>query len=130
MSITNVKSGIAVRLFFVLLLACLIAVPAVPAAGPGNASLMTLSETDLNITYNGSVGDLVDNGYRAEPTPITIFRAELNQSTLPGPRDMGYGPSVIGLSIDPRVLAVIFAVILIGLVLWFVCFREKGGKNE
>ncbi|MFA6331526.1 MAG: hypothetical protein WCX22_01115 [Methanoregula sp.] len=129
MSITSVKACSA-RLFFILLLACSIMVPVISATGPGNASMMTLSQTDLNVTYNGSVNDLITDEYKAEPTPVTIFRAELNQSTLPGPRDMGFGPSVIDIAIDPRVLAMIFGVVLIGLVIWFVCFREKVRKPE
>lgn len=129
MSITSVKARSA-RLFFVLLLACSIMVPVISATGPGNASMMSLSQPDLNVTYNGSVNDLITDEYKAEPTPVTIFRAELNQSTLPGPRDMGFGPSVIDIAIDPRVLAMIFGVVLIGLVIWFVCFREKGRKLE
>jgi len=38
-----------------------------------------------------------------------IFRAELNQSVLPGPRYMAFGPSVIGISVNLRLLAVVFA---------------------
>lgn len=68
--------------------------------------------------------------FSVTPTPLDLFHAELDAETLPGPRYMAFGPSVIGISIDPRILAVGFAVALIALVIWFVSFRKRINENE
>jgi hypothetical protein len=67
---------------------------------------------------------------RAGPTPVTIYVAELNQSELPGPRYMAFGPSSIGFSIDPRLLAILFAAVFVSLTVWFVVLRKKGHGNN
>ncbi len=41
---------------------------------------------------------------------MTIYRFELDQISLPGPRYMAYGPSVITLEVDPRLFAVLIAI--------------------
>jgi hypothetical protein len=81
--------------------------------------------TNLSLT---NVEDIPE--FTVTPTPLDLFHAELEAETLPGPRYMGFGPSVIGISIDPRLLAVCFAIALIALVIWFVSFRNRVNENE
>jgi hypothetical protein len=92
------------------------------------------SVPDLNITQNTPDMENLPAGIQTGPTPITLFRAELNQSELPGPRYMAFGPSVIGVSIDPRQLAIVFAAVFAGLTVWLVVLRKKprgdDGKEE
>jgi len=124
------------RIFVLILLVCTDGVAAIAAAEPGNASTMRAPGPDFNITNHSVTGLEMTGTSAVTPTPITVFRAELTADTLPGPRYMGFGPSVIGLSIDPRLLAVCFAVILVGLVIRFVSLRKRNGdepdngKNE
>jgi len=75
-----------------------------------------------------SVEDIPE--FTVTPTPVDLFHARLDAETLPGPRYMGFGPSVIGISIDPRLLAAGFAVALITLVIWFVSFRNRDDEKE
>lgn len=111
-------AGIIVLLSLTL---CLFMPPV--TAGENVATLITPAP-DLNIT-NYSIGtDGRSGDFIPGPTPITILRVELNQSTLPGPRDMGYGPSVIDLTVSPQILAVIFIIILIGLAVWMIWRRR------
>ena len=81
----------------------------------------SLNSTNHSITTDRQTGDFV-----AGPTPVTILRVELNQSTLPGPRDMGFGPSIIDLSIPPLLLAMIFMLILMGIVIRVIWTHKKG----
>ena len=86
---------------------------------------------DLNISNSSLDPKNLPADIRVSPTPITIFRAELNQSELPGPRYMAFGPGVIGFTIDPRLLAIGFASVFVGLTVWFVILRKKSrGDNE
>lgn len=112
--------------FLLLLLSTSLLV--LPAAARENVSMLITPVPGLNITNysmgtDGKTGDFVPG-----PTPITILHVELNQSTLPGPRDMGYGPSIIDLTIAPQFLAVIFIIVLIGLLAW-VLWRRKSEKK-
>jgi hypothetical protein len=63
------------------------------------------------------------------PTPVTVCLAELNQSELPGPRYMAFGPGVIGFSIDPRLLAIIFAAVFASVTVWSVVLQNKNHGN-
>jgi len=114
------------RCFLSLMLICCIAVPAVVSAGPDTGSIRLAPDLDLNISNTSFTNPDRAGDYAVGPTPVDIFRTELNQSTLPGPRYMGFGPSTIGISIDPRLLAICFAIVLIGLVIWFVSFHDQG----
>ncbi|MCK9632482.1 MAG: hypothetical protein M0R30_12695 [Methanoregula sp.] len=116
--------------FLLLLLVCSVAVTIVAAAGPGNMSIAIAPEPDLNVTnYSFSDTELTED-IVITPTPVTIIRAELTAETLPGPRYMAFGPSTIDLSIDPRLLAVCFAIVIAGIVVWFVIRRKRGGNNR
>lgn len=117
------------RIFVLILLVCSAGVVAIAAAEPGNVSMMRAPGPDLNVTNHSFTGAEMTRDFAVTPTPITVFKAELTAETLPGPRYMGFGPSVIGLSIDPRLLAVCFAVVLAGLVIWFVTLRKRNGDE-
>ncbi len=54
------------------------------------------------------------------PAPITIYRFELDQMSLPGPGYMAYGPSVISFEVDPRHLAVLIAICAIFAGVWYL----------
>ncbi len=109
------------------MLVCSIAT--VYASVPDNATMRQMPGTNFNITRPFTGADMV-LGYAVTPTPVTIFRAELNETTLPGPRYMAFGPSVIGIAIDPWLLAVLFAAVFAGFVAWYVGFRKRGGGEN
>lgn len=124
----SLSARTAGAVFLLALAACAVFAPAA-AAAPGNASMAVTPGPELNVTWDPAHPPEFPAQYAPSPTPVTIFRAELNNSTLPGPRYMGFGPSIIGISADPRLLAVCFAVVLVALVAWFIGYRRRG-KNS
>jgi hypothetical protein len=67
--------------------------------------------------------------YQNTPSPVTVFKVEVTASSLPGPRDMAYGPSVIGLSIDPVTLVVIILIFIIVIVGYLYFQRNQDRKS-
>lgn len=129
MATTSGKAYPSGMFFFLFLMLGSVSIAAVTAADPGNVPVLIAPGPDLNVTNHSFTNTEMGRAYAVTPTPITIFKAEVTAETLPGPRYMAFGPSVIGFSIDPRVLAVCFAVVLIGLVIWFVGFRKHDGDE-
>jgi len=64
----------------------------------------------------------------ATPAPITVYRFELDQTSLPGPRYMAYGPSAIALAIDTWIIAILVAIGAIITGLWYL--YPRNGKDE
>ena len=112
-----------------LLFTCSVSIPAAAGDGSGSPVLLATQGIDANLSNQSLAhGKTVPDYPEKSPTPIDIFHAELDQATLPGPRYMAFGPSIIGISVDPRVLAVCFAVAFIVLVVWFVSFRKRNDE--
>ena len=115
----------------ILLIASIVAagifVPAVHAGDPGGdlwiRNLVTVP--DLNVTNGSFLNSSVPVKFQHTPEPITIFRFELNQTSLPGPRYMAYGPSVIGLSLDPVLLEGLIAGVVIVVACWYVFLNKR-----
>ncbi|MDD5143037.1 hypothetical protein [Methanoregula sp.] len=105
-------------------------IPGYAGPEPGNPPVLVRQGIDTNFTNQSFDGGAEVARFTVTPTPIDLFRAELDVETLPGPRYMAFGPSVIGISVDPRFLAVCFAVVLIALVIWFVSFRNRDDERE
>jgi hypothetical protein len=118
------------RVALFLMLACSIAIATVNPAVPDNATMIQTPGTNFNVTWHPFAGAEMVRDYAVSPTPVTIFRAELNETTLPGPRYMAFGPSIIGLAIDPRLLTVLFAAVFAGFIAWSVSFRKRGGGED
>lgn len=127
--IANPWRGIRTWCAISLVLASLM-VPAALAADQGNGNRITTLTPipDLNRTGVSLVNLTVPPEYQNTPSPITVFKVEVTASSLPGPRDMAYGPSVIGLSVDPRSLAVFIIIIAIAVVGWYIYSRKKRDK--
>jgi hypothetical protein len=62
-------------------------------------------------------------------TPITIYRFELDQITLPGPGYMAYDPSVISLVVNPRLLAVLTTICTIIAGAFYLFLRNEGTEK-
>ncbi len=105
--------------------------PAVPAAavqGP------MMDENSLLLNYslhNGTVPNAsMQERYGANPTPVTIYHFELEETFLPGPRDMAYGPRMIALAMDPRLIAVLIAGCAIIAGVWYLLPRKKEDTEQ
>ncbi|WP_321506562.1 hypothetical protein [uncultured Methanoregula sp.] len=121
----GVKNQILVSIFLFSLL--IQAAPAAVQDSPGRITMLQ-NVPDLNRSGTSPANMTVPQEYQITPTPITIFKAEVTVGSLPGPRDMAYGPSVIGISVDPRSLAVVIVVIVIVVIggYWFFGKRNRG----
>jgi len=62
--------------------------------------------------------------------PITIYRAELNDTTLPGPRYMAFGPSVISVSINPLLLGILILIIALSGAVIYIIRRKKETEEK
>lgn len=91
-----------------------------------NGSLYQL----LNYTLDN--GQLQNASFQQEqgttPAPVAVYRFELDQTSLPGPRYMAYGPSIIALAIDPRIIAIVIAIGAIVTGVWYL--YPRNGKDE
>jgi hypothetical protein len=80
--------------------------------------------------HHGTVPDTSVGGeYEAAPAPLLIYHFDQDQTVLPGPRYMAYGPSVIALAIDPRLLALLIAICAVITGAWYLLPRN-GEENE
>jgi hypothetical protein len=83
---------------------------------------------DLNRTGTSLANMSVPPGYQSTHAPLAVLKVEVTASSLPGPRDMAYGPSVIGLSLDPISIAAVIAVFVI-IAGGYLYFRKQNKGN-
>lgn len=115
--------GIALLVF---LSGIAIIMPAIPAAGidhnpwyqagSNNPEIGPINPTEINGTALES--------YRNPPGPVTLFHAEVRETSLPGPRYMAFGPSFVDITINPMVFGAL--VVLISLGIARGCIRAIG----
>jgi hypothetical protein len=124
------REGIKTWLIISLILASLM-VPAALAADQGNTNwIPTFTPVpDLNRTGGSLANMTVPPEYQGTPAPITVFRVEVTASSLPGPRDMAYGPRVIGVAVDPGYLTVVIVIIAIVGVGGYMYSRRRNKEN-
>jgi hypothetical protein len=109
------------------LVATALLVPAIPATDDHRHPLDNHS---LYLSLNNSLQNktLPDASFQREhrtaPSSITVYRFELDQASLPGPRYMAYGPNVISLEVDSRLLAVLITICAIFAGVWYLLQRK------
>ena len=129
MQIRITGGGVAVLVIASLAVAGVLAI--VSAQNDGGDAGAFAPGPDLNRTNSSPDLENIPADYRPGLTPVTIFRAGLNQSVLPGPRYMAFGPSVIEITIDPRLLAVVFAGLFAGYAaLIILVMRRNRGDDK
>ncbi len=69
--------------------------------------------------------------YQENVKPVTLFKAEWNETHLPGPRYMAFGPSVIAVTIDPLLLVIILATTVLCGIAWYILrHRQASGDDK
>lgn len=113
------------------LAAVLFLIPGIHAA-PLNQSMRTGSDlVDALNANNASPWDISHPiHYQENSKPVTLFKAEWNETSLPGPRYMAFGPSVIAVTIDPLVLVAILATIAICGIAWYILRHRQGAGDD
>lgn len=119
------------RILAGVLLLILIVAPSVMATG---AVVTGATGGGVNasvfITNNETgVPDSRISPYTETPEPVTLFKIELDEEQLPGPRYMAFGPSVIQFSVNPLFLLAVIIIIAVVLVAWFRVKRWNG-RND
>ena len=91
-----VKKSTFLLLFFLISIAQ-VNIANVFALNSGNSIFNETSGSGLQINSSSSNTSLANFSARMQPTlaPIVLFHFENNQTSLPGPRYMAFGPSVI-----------------------------------
>jgi hypothetical protein len=122
-------SGIGIVLL-VFLLGMAVIAPALPAygfdqdpgyhAGIGNPEIVTINQSEINETALEK--------YLRSPEPVTVLHAEVREKSLPGPRYMAFGPSVIDISMNPEIFCAF--VVMVALCIAFWCIQAIGRWGE
>jgi len=113
----------------------ILCIPVVPASNiPGQMTDENYPQLNYSL-HNGTLPNTsMLERFGANPTPVTIYRLELEETSLPGPREMAYGPRLIALALDPRLIAVLVAGCAIIAGVWYLFTRKKaeeeGGEEE
>ena len=120
-----------VILITVSLTATILLVPAIHAGPQNQYGYMGNGLTDA-LNKDNFTGWIASHPveYHATLQPVTLFRAELNETSLPGPRYMAFGPSVISLSIDPLLLAILITVVALSIGAWYVIRHKRDDKGQ
>ena len=118
-------------LITVSLAAVFLIVPAIHAE-PQNQSGHTGSDLidALNKDNSSLWGRSHPVEYQKTLQPVTLFRAELNETHLPGSRYMAFGPSVIGLTLDPVSLVILITVAALSVGVWYVARHTRDDEGE
>ncbi len=112
--------------FLGFLFAIAVLVTAIPAAGieQDHQYKGVISNPEIPEINQSEINETALEKYEKTPEPVTIFKAEVSETSLPGPRYMAFGPSFIGISVDPVGLSALF--ILLSFVLAAGCIRAIG----
>jgi hypothetical protein len=104
--------------------------PVVLAAGLDNDSRSppVFTNPELVQVNNSAINETALQPFNKEPEPVTIFKTEVRETALPGPRYMAFGPSVIAISISPVVLSALVVLVFLGIAAW--CIRNCIGRDE
>jgi hypothetical protein len=104
--------------------------PVTLAAGTDNDSPFrpVVIGPHIGATGNSPLNETALSGFARKPEPVTLIRVEVSETSLPGPRYMAFGPSSIGISVNPVILSILAVLVFPGIGAW--CIWKYGGKDE
>jgi hypothetical protein len=122
-------SGFDYRIPAAILLVAVL-MPFALAAGFDNDSRFTpvFTNPELVQTNNSGINETALQPFNKGPGPFTIFKTEVSDTALPGPRYMAFGPSVIGISVSPVIVSALIVLVFLGIAAW--CIRNSIGRDE
>jgi hypothetical protein len=100
------------------------------AAGIDNNTLFrpVVISPHFDAASSSMINDTALAPYHRNPELVTLFKAEVRDTVLPGPRYMAFGPSAIGISMDPVILSALIVLGVIGIAAWYI--RNYGGREN
>lgn len=118
----------------VILLGITVMISAIPAAA-GDADSgyhASITVPEISAINQSAINETAAEEFQKTPEPVTIFKAEVSETALPGPRYMAFGPSVIGISISPVILSALIVLVFIGIAAWCIrtCSRRENDGEE
>ena len=114
----------------IFLIALSLIAPAIAAADTGNpAPIITMPANDTSLASIAAHGTIAPQSSieKLGNKEITLFRIESNQTTVPGPRSMAFGPRYIQLTTNIGALLLITAGACF-VVLAFVIYRRRKAR--
>jgi hypothetical protein len=101
-------------------------VPAIASSCMSDDSreLCLATGAEINATNISPANESIPSEYLPTREPVRLD-LELKQKTLPGPQYMAFGPSIIGIQIDPFILAICIAVIIVGICAVYIIWRKR-----
>jgi hypothetical protein len=109
-------------------------VPAIPAVGiePDSGYHASITVPEIPAINRSEINETAAEDFRKSPEPVTIFKAEVSETALPGPRYMAFGPSVIGISVSPIILSALIVLVFLGIAAWCIrtCSRREYERKE
>ena len=111
---TSVSIGRCIRIILIVTFV-------IPAASAGGAALDRPGPDAAIPTGNWSgLNETALSPYYAPAEPVTVFHADVNTTSLPGPRYMAFGPSAIDLSLPPVVFSILVVLAAIICATWSI----------
>jgi len=104
-------------------------IPATPAAGGpagGNTAIPDQGFTPVNHT---AINESALRQYREPPQPVTVFHVEVSETSLPGPRYMAFGPSIIDISLDPVFFSILAILVSLAGTVWCITIIGRWGRK-
>jgi hypothetical protein len=125
----EMTSGFGYRIPAAILIIAVL-VPVALAAEVDNDSRFppVFTNPELVQINNSAMNETALQPFSKEPEPVTVFKAEVRDTALPGPRYMAFGPSVIGISISPVIISALVVLLFLGIAAW--CIRNGIGRDE
>ena len=113
-------------LLMILGIASLVPLTAAADDNPGAGLWNGIRPQEIPLINQSEINTTALDPYHPTPSPVTIFRTELHETSLSGPRYMAFGPSTIEFSADPVALFFLGIVVLLGAAAagFWIC-REK-----
>jgi hypothetical protein len=107
-------------------------VPALSAIGDDeNSRYQTvITNPEIPAINQSEPNETALESYKRTPEPITVFKAEVNETSMPGPRYMAFGPSVIELSVSPAILIAFAVLVVLGIGAWFLWAKRQQDDED
>jgi hypothetical protein len=106
--------------------------PVTLAAGIDDQSRSFVATHEIPSINSSSINETTLAPYHATPEPVTIFKTGVSDTSLPGPRSMAFGPSVIGISVSPVILSTLIVLAFLGIAAWGIrnCSRRDDERED
>lgn len=123
------RSGGRALVFIVMFL-----IMVIPVIGTGQYDGIQsgIEPREIVLGNHTEINSTIPDKFPAAPDPVTVIHVEVSETSLPGPRYMAFGPSVIDISTSPAIIGGIVVLVFIGIAAWCIrtCIPEDEDKEQ